>query len=272
MTNISKEKIRERVYEIIFEADTPAGKLFDIVLLILISMSILVVMLESVSSYATKYGTLFHVLEWCFTIIFTLEYILRLITVKRAKSYAFSFFGIIDLISTLPTYLGLFFIGAHSLLVLRSLRLLRVFRIFKLARFLGAASNLSNALKASRAKITVFLVAVCITVVIMGTIMYLVEGGENGFLSIPSSIYWAIVTLTTVGYGDIAPVTVLGKSIASIIMIMGYGIIAVPTGIVSAELVKQDPRKVTTQTCPECLKEGHEKDAIYCKFCGTVLN
>ena len=263
---------RDKLHEIIFEADTPAGKAFDVVLLIAILLSVLAVMLESVTQIKLEYGQILYITEWFFTILFTLEYIGRLVVVKKPLKYATSFLGIIDLLSVIPTYLSLMFVGAQSLLVIRSIRLLRVFRVFKLARFLGEASQLTAALKASRPKIVVFIGAVFTLVVIMGTLMYLIEGGENGFTSIPKSIYWAVVTLTTVGYGDIAPQTVLGQALATLIMILGYGIIAVPTGIVSAEMSRQKPyAPVSTQACPHCGAEGHDSDAAYCKKCGGHL-
>ncbi len=235
--------LKERLREIIFEADTAAGKAFDVGLLIAIVFSVVAVMLESVASFKAKYGDVLDGFEWIFTILFTAEYLLRIYLTGKPLKYIFSFFGIIDLLSLIPTYLGFFFVGSHSLLVIRSIRLLRVFRILKLARFLGEAESLVSALKASRSKITVFIFAVLCLTVVMGTVMYMIEGGENGFTSIPRSIYWAIVTLTTVGYGDIAPQTVLGQVLASIIMIFGYGIIAVPTGIVGAEIAYSKKRK-----------------------------
>lgn len=267
-------KWKNRLHEIIFEADTPLGKLFDIILLIAILLSVLSVMLESVKDIYVKYGTQLYLLEWTFTIIFTVEYIARIIAVTRPKKYIFSFFGIIDLLSILPAYLSLVFVGAQSLLVIRSLRLLRVFRVLKLGRFLGEANQLRNALRSSRPKIIVFIFTVFTVVVIMGTFMYLIEGEENGFTSIPRSVYWAVVTLTTVGYGDIAPQTTLGQALATLIMIMGYGIIAVPTGIVSAEMTNQKfgpGKKISTQACPHCTAEGHDIDALFCKKCGGHL-
>ena len=273
----SKERIashwRLRLHEIIFEADTAAGRTFDIVLLILILSSVAAVMLESVSSIEAEYGLFLRGLEWTFTIIFTIEYLARIITIGKPVKYIFSFLGIIDLLAILPTYLSFFITGTQFLLVLRTFRLLRVFRIFKLARYLTAADSLLLALKASRFKITVFLGTVISLVIISGTIMYLVEGPENGFTSIPQSIYWSIVTLTTVGYGDIAPKSVLGQILASIIMIMGYGIIAVPTGIVTVEManLKKDEKTITTQSCPQCSKQGHDHDALFCKYCGGKL-
>ena len=263
---------KKRLYEIIFEADTPAGRLFDVCLLIVIVLSTIVVMVESMPS-SSRYTNLFITLEWIFTILFTIEYILRVLVVNRKARYIFSFLGIVDLLSILPTYLALVVSGAQVLIVIRVIRLLRVFRILKLAQFVGAGYSLRTALVASRHKIGVFLFTVIMSVIISGTLMYLVEGAENGFTSIPVSIYWAIVTMTTVGYGDIHPNTALGQTLASFIMILGYGVIAVPTGIVSAEMFElKSKEKLTTQHCPNCLKEGHDKDASHCKFCGAKLN
>ncbi|MFT5918021.1 MAG: voltage-gated potassium channel [Bacteroidia bacterium] len=228
-------------------------------------------MLESVSELQGKFGKIFYQLEWVFTILFTSEYLLRIWISEKPKKYIFSFFGLVDLISIIPSYLGLFLIGGHSLLVIRSLRLLRVFRVLKLAHFLGEASQLSEALKASRAKIIVFIGAVIIMVTILGTVMYLVEGGENGFTSIPRSIYWAIVTMTTVGYGDIAPGTITGQAIASFIMILGYGIIAVPTGIVTSEMGKKRNRE-SMRKCASCQAKSHLPDAKFCYNCGKKVN
>jgi voltage-gated potassium channel len=269
----NKPRWRSHLYETIFEADTPSGKLFDISLLILIILSTVIVMLETVSEIPFRYNRFFYIMEWAFTGIFTLEYILRILAVERKRKYIFSFLGIIDLLSILPTYLALMVSGAQVFLVIRTIRLLRIFRILKLAQFIGAGNTLRNALFASRHKIGVFLLTVVMTVIISGTIMYLVEGREHGFTSIPKSIYWAIVTMTTVGYGDIAPQTFLGQTIASLIMILGYGIIAVPTGIVSSELIQiKSKEKLTTQVCPQCMQDGHDSDAIYCKFCSSRLN
>lgn len=263
---------REKLHEIIFEADTKEGKLFDVVVLCLIACSLLIVTLESVNDINAKYSDIFTVLEWIFTVLFSVEYVLRLIAVKKPMKYALSFFGVVDLISIFPTFIGFFFGGGHSLMVVRSFRLLRVFRVFKLVRFLGEAKQISNALKASRAKITVFIGFILTVVFILGTVMYLVESPESGFTSIPRSVYWAIVTLTTVGYGDIAPQSVLGQLIASVIMILGYGVIAVPTGIVTNELIADNKyNQVTTQSCPSCSMEGHDIDADFCKFCGAKL-
>lgn len=262
---------RLKLYEIIFEADTPGGKAFDVILLLCIVTSVIIIMLESVESVKQVAGRWLVGAEWFFTAVFTIEYIARLYVVLDKRKYVLSFFGIVDLISILPTYLGLIFTGAQSLLVIRSLRLLRIFRIFKLGRFIGESQNLLAALKSSRFKIIVFLISVLTSVIIAGTIMFLVEGPENGFTSIPKSIYWAIVTMTTVGYGDMAPHTAFGQALASLIMILGYGIIAVPTGIVSAEMIHLKQSKITTQVCPHCLKEGHDADAVYCKYCSKPL-
>ncbi|MGV6831330.1 MAG: ion transporter [bacterium] len=265
---------RTKLHEVIYEADTPAGKVFDVILLIVIIASIIFVMLESVDSIDKKYHDLLDTAEWVVTFLFTLEYIARIITVKKPSKYIFSFFGIIDLLSTIPKYLSFFLVGSQSLVALRALRLLRIFRILKLARYIGASTNLTRALKLSRAKIMVFMLFVLILCVILGTIMYLVEGGQDsGFTSIPRSIYWSIVTLTTVGYGDIAPASALGQFIASFIMLMGYAIIAVPTGIVSAEFSKLRKNVHTnTQSCAHCLAENHLDGAQYCHNCGQPLH
>lgn len=263
--------LRKRLDTIIFGTDTPMGRGFDVGLLIIILLSVLIVMLESVPSLQTKYGAFFRNLEWVMTGIFTFEYILRIwITQKKAK-YIFSFYGVIDLLSILPTYISLIFTGTQYLLIIRALRLLRVFRILKLGRFVGEGEQLGRALRASRHKITVFMGTVMMLVILLGTIMYLVEGVDNGFTSIPLSIYWAIVTLTTVGYGDIAPQTVLGQTIASFVMILGYAIIAVPTGIVTAEITREKNKSVEIKKCNTCDATGHLSDAIYCRQCGERL-
>jgi voltage-gated potassium channel len=262
---------RHRLHEIIFEADTPAGKLFDVVLLWAIVLSVTTVALESVQSIRERFGEELRAAEWFFTGLFTLEYVMRMVAVLKPLRYARSFFGLVDLMALLPTYLSLFLPGAQSLLVVRVIRLLRIFRVLKLASFLGQADILLTALRASRQKIIVFLGGVLSTVVIMGSVMYLVEGGENGFDSIPRGMYWAVVTMTTVGFGDITPKTVLGQFIASLLMIAGYGILAVPTGIVSVELASAARKHVDTQACPGCGTYGHDADAAYCKHCGTAL-
>ncbi|MFQ5653528.1 MAG: ion transporter [Planctomycetota bacterium] len=265
--------LRHRCHEIIFEADTRAGKVFDVALLLCIVTSVLAVMLESVDDIGQRHGTALRGLEWVFTILFGIEYILRLYCVRRPLRYAVSFFGVVDLLAVLPLFVSLVVPGTHSLLVVRVLRLLRVFRVFKLARFLGEANVLRVALARSVPKVIVFLGTVLTIVVIIGALMYLIEGKPNGFDSIPKSMYWAVVTLTTVGYGDLVPVTVLGRCLAAVLMVMGFGIIAVPTGIVSAELVQQSQAQgeLTTQACPTCMAEGHSRDAIHCKFCGARL-
>ncbi|WP_341214852.1 ion transporter [uncultured Wocania sp.] len=289
MSKYTRNKLRLKLHEIIYEADTPEGKLFDVVLLITILASILLVMLESVNSIDKNFHDFLNISEWIITILFTIEYIARIITVRKPLNYIFSFYGIVDLLSTIPKYISLIFGGVHALAALRALRLLRVFRILKLARYLGASNNLINALKASKAKISVFLFAVVIVAIILGTIMYLVEGEENGFSNIPKSVYWCIVTLTTVGFGDIAPQTPLGQFIASLVMILGYGIIAVPTGIVSAEYTNQNkPIKekeptnnsenkatqvqLNSQCCVNCLAVKHQDGAQYCHKCGCKLH
>jgi len=264
---------RRKVYIVIFEADTRAGRAFDIGLLIAVLLSMLTVMLESVSSIRQSYGHLLGVLDWFFTILVTIEYALRLTCVHKPKRYATSFFGIIDLIAILPAYLALLFPEVRYLIDIRILRLLRMFRVLKLTRYLGEADELMQAMRSSRRKISVFLLTVLMLVVVLGTLMYVIEGEANGFTSIPTSIYWAIVTLTTVGFGDITPKTPLGQSVASFVMIIGYGIIAVPTGIVTAELTQAYRKKDshTSRLCPHCFTEGHDDDARYCKHCGGEL-
>ena len=262
---------RTKIYEIIFEADTPSGKLFDVLLIVAILLSVTVVFLESIEVLKNEYGRIFYALEWGFTILFTVEYLLRIICVNKPWKYIFSFYGTIDFLSIAPTYLSLIVVGSQYLLAIRILRLLRVFRVFKLTNLLTQSHILVGALKASRAQIAVFLFAVLTSVVVIGAIIYVVEGPENGFTSIPVSMYWAIVTLTTVGYGDISPQTPLGQFIASIVMILGYAIIAVPTGIVSVEIASAAKKQITTQVCPNCLSEGHDKDATHCKYCGSKL-
>lgn len=264
--------LQHRLHEIIFEADTKAGKWFDIVLIISIVLSVLVVMLDSVAAFKNNYGPYLLGAEWGFTLLFTLEYALRLSCVKKPVKYATSFLGIVDLFSILPTYLSLFIPGSQYFIVIRILRVLRVFRVFKLVQYMEEASTLTQALRASRRKIIIFLMTITTLVIIFGSLMYLVEGSKNGFTSIPRSIYWAIVTMTTVGYGDISPKTNMGQTLASIIMILGYAIIAVPTGIVTSELSLAGQKKVTTQACPECMAQGHENDAVFCKFCSARLN
>jgi voltage-gated potassium channel len=266
-----KRARRERLLEIIFEADTPAGKAFDLALLVLIIASVVVVALESVEGIRARFGGLLLAIEWALTVLFTVEYGLRLACVERPAAYARSFFGIVDLLAVLPTYLSLVIPGAQSLIVIRVLRLLRVFRVLKLVRFLSEERALVTALHASRRKIVVFVMGVLSVCLIAGTVMYLVEGRASGFTSIPRGVYWAVVTLTTVGYGDIAPQTVVGQMLAVLLMIAGYGVIAVPTGIVGVEVARATLREVTTQSCPHCLLEGHDADARFCKACGGSL-
>jgi voltage-gated potassium channel len=267
-------KFKRKLYEIIFEADTKSGKLFDLVLIFLIVASVIIVLLESVPGNSTELTMMLQEAEWIITIFFTIEYLLRIWVVQKPSKYIFSFYGIIDFLAILPGYLGLIFTGTHMLIIFRSLRLLRIFRILKLTRYVQDASLLWRALKASANKIGVFLFFIVILITILGTVMYLVENPYNpGFSSIPRSIYWAIVTLTTVGYGDIAPVTIVGQFLASVIMITGYSIIAVPTGIVTSEMAGNRRKTLTnTQVCPRCLKDDHQDDAVYCSRCGERLN
>ncbi len=267
---MTEQRHRNRLHEIIFEADTPAGKLFDLLLILSIVLSVLAVMLDSVSGIRLAYGGLLLGVEWFFTLLFTIEYFLRLSCVGRPLKYAVSFYGIVDLLSILPTYLSLLLPGSRYLLAIRILRVLRIFRVLKLMNYLDEANLLVRSLRASSRKISVFLYTIMTLVVIIGSIMYLVEGEANGFTSIPRSIYWAVVTLTTVGYGDISPQTSLGQFLATGVMILGYSIIAVPTGIFTAEIGKR-MRAVSTQACPECSAEGHDVDAAHCKFCGAKL-
>ena len=267
----SRTHWRTVLHEVIFEADTPLGKGFDVLLIVSILASVIAVMLDSIGAVQSHYGSLLYGIEWLFTILFSVEYLLRLMCVGRPLKYAISFYGVVDLLAIIPTYVSLFLPGSQYLLVIRILRILRIFRILKLIPYLGEARLLMKALRASSHKITVFIYTVMTLVVIFGSLMYVIEGGANGFTSIPRSIYWAIVTLTTVGYGDISPQTVLGQTLASMVMILGYAIIAVPTGIVSVEMSRAFGRNVSTQSCPECSAEGHDADARHCKFCGAVL-
>ncbi len=261
---------QKKLHEIVFEADTPAGKVFDVTLIALIIASLLVVMLESVKEIRDDYGTVLWRAEWIFTILFSIEYILRLVSVRRPLRYILSFYGMVDLLAIVPTYVSLLVPGTQYLLSIRILRLLRIFRILKLSEYISEGKVITSALIASRRKISVFLVTVLTIVTVVGATMYVIEGEENGFTSIPTSIYWAIVTLTTVGYGDLSPKTPLGKTLASIVMILGYAIIAVPTGIVTAELTRR-VNKVSTQFCPECHAQDHDADAVFCKYCAAKL-
>lgn len=267
--------LRERLHEIVFESDTLAGKAFDVTLIVLILASVLAVMLDSVGSIRAQYSSVLVTLEWSLTAIFTLEYLLRVYCVRRRLGYITSFFGVVDLLSILPAYLSLLVDGAHTVVLLRGVRLLRVFRVMKLGHYLGEADDLLLALRASRPKITVFLLTVMTIASIVGALMYLIEGEASGFDSIPAGVYWAIVTMTTVGYGDISPETASGRMLASVLMLLGYGIIAIPTGVVTSEIVRagvdKARQKVSTQACPGCSAQGHDVDAVHCKFCGEQL-
>ncbi len=276
-----KDSWRDILHEVIYEADTPMGKWFDLILILIILLSVVLVMLESVKEIDAKYHDQLLAMEWVVTIFFTVEYIARIISIRKPSKYIFSFYGIIDFLSTIPLYLSYLIAGSQVFLAVRAFRLLRIFRILKLVQFIGEASQLGAALKASRAKIAVFIYVVLIVSVILGTAMYLIEDDTAGFTSIPRSIYWTIVTLTTVGYGDIAPQTSLGQFIATLVMILGYGIIAVPTGIVTVEFGKQGRGKISrddpnyvhinTQSCTACSAEGHRDDSRYCYKCGAEL-
>lgn len=267
---MSKE-LKEKLRIIIFESDTPAGKYFDIALILAIGISVTVVMLDSIEGFHSRFGSWLYGLEWMFTLLFTVEYMTRLICIGRPIKYATSFFGIVDLLAILPTYLSLVFAGSQYMSVIRVLRVLRIFRILKVVQYVSEAEVLLRAIRASRTKIVVFLFSIFSLVVILGSMMYLIESEETGFTSIPRSVYWAIVTLTTVGYGDISPQTSLGQVLASIVMIMGYSIIAVPTGIFSVEMSRAARHTFSSKVCPACSAEGHDADADYCKFCGEAL-
>ena len=267
--NNSFPKWRSKIHEIIFGAYTPEGKAFDLALFVLIVLSVVIVLIDSVSSIHIRYGRILLYAEWFFTILFSLEYVLRIISTKHPSKYIFSFYGIIDLLAILPTYLSLVVVGSQYMIVIRMLRLLRVFRVLKLARYVRASAVLMIALRNSRHKVVVFLEVIFTIVVIVGSLMYLIEGPENGFNSIPQSIYWAIVTLTTVGYGDMAPQTVFGQTLASVVMIIGYAIIAVPTGIISVEMAKAG--NTNTHVCQNCHYSDHDDNAKFCKNCGEKL-
>ncbi len=264
--------MNNRLHEIIFEADTKAGKIFDILLIISVLLSVAAVMLESVGSIEKQAGGFLRGAEWFFTILFTVEYILRLIAVKKPFAYARSFYGIVDLMAILPTYIGIFIPATRFLRIIRLLRVLRLFRVLKLAQYVREMNTLIAVLKASRRRIFVFLTTVLTLVVLLGSLMYVIEGGRNGFTSIPRSVYWAIVTLTTVGYGDISPKTEIGQAVAAAIMILGYSMIIIPTGLISVAAAAEPKEMITTQSCPSCCREGHDRDAEHCKFCGSKLN
>ncbi|GAB3558817.1 ion transporter [Spirosoma fluminis] len=267
------QRFQHWLHNIVFENDTWAGRTFDIALLVLILLSVVLVILESIIPLNQQFGTFFYALEWLFTALFSLEFIIRLLAVRHPWRYVFSFFGFVDLLAILPAYISLFYFGAHELVVIRILRLLRIFRILKLQEYTQAATLLATSLRESRAKITVFFVAIFTLVIILGSMMYVVEGRTNGFESIPVSIYWAIITITTVGYGDIVPSTSIGKFIASLIMMLGYVIIAVPTGIVAVSLSGVSSRQpIRQQACSSCGRQGHDSDAIHCKYCGHPLS
>jgi voltage-gated potassium channel len=262
---------QRRFHQIIFEADTRGGKLFDVTLIVMILASVLVVILDSVTAIHERFAHALFLLEWGFTLAFTLEYLLRLYCIGRPLRYAVSFFGIVDLLAIIPTYLSFFFAGSQYLLVIRLLRVLRIFRVLKFVKFVGEADILMRAFRTGRRKIIVFVFVVMTLCVILGSLMYLIEGPEHGYTSIPKGIYWAIVTLTTVGYGDLAPQTNIGQAIASIVMILGYGIIAVPTGIVTVEMSNAMRYGVSTQSCPQCSVGSHMPDAKYCRICGAEM-
>jgi|AntRauTorckE6833_2_1112554.scaffolds.fasta_scaffold05212_5 voltage-gated potassium channel len=274
-TEVEKaESFRQRVWRIIFLSDTKLGQIFDIVLMILIGASVGVVMLESVAGIREGHLELFWKLEWFFTVVFTIEYLVRLAVVRNRRKYALSFFGMVDLLAILPTYIAIFLVGSQYLMVIRILRLLRMFRVLKMAHHFGQAKILLTALRNSGPKISVFLFFILTLVSIEGTLMYLIEGGANsGFSSIPQSIYWAIVTVTTVGYGDVAPLTVAGKFFSALIMLSGFAIIAVPAGIVTSEIGKGYFRsmRMDNRKCAECGWQGHDPSAGFCKHCGQSL-
>ena len=272
MKAIISDNFRKKLHTIIYEADTPAGKFFDIMLLVLIIISIAAVMLESVASIKIVHGHTLAVIEWIITIFFTIEYIGRIIAVKKPWTYILSFYGIIDFLSMIPKYIGLIFPGTGVLLSVRAFRLLRIFRILKLTRFVGASNQLKIAVLRSRTRIAVFLFTVVVLCIILGTIMYLIEGPSHGFSSIPVSVYWTIVTLTTVGFGDITPGTAFGQFLSMVIMILGYGIIVVPTSLVTSELIKDHKVNLNTQVCHHCGADHHRDDAKYCFNCGTHLH
>jgi len=266
-----RDPLRARLHEIIFEADTAAGRFFDLALIWSILISVAAVMLDSVTAVRARYGPVLTIVEWVFTILFTLEYLLRLWCIGKPLRYATSFFGLVDLLAVLPTYISLVLPGSRYLLVIRILRVLRIFRVLKLVQYMNEAQVMIRALRAAGHKIIVFFATVITLVVIFGSVMYIIEGEANGFTSIPRSIYWAIVTMTTVGYGDISPQTAAGQAIAAVIMLIGFTIIAVPTGIVASEMTRAERGSVTTQVCPQCAAEGHDGDARYCKICGSRL-
>jgi voltage-gated potassium channel len=265
-----KSRWRQKLFEIIFEAETPGGKWFDLLLILSILASVIVVFLDSVGSIRNRHGSILYALEWTFTLLFSIEYLLRLSCVNRPGQYIFSFYGLVDLLGVMPTYISLLVPGTQFLFVIRILRVQRIFRVLKLVQYLDELQHIFNVIRESRKKIVVFLMLVIITTVLIGSLMYVIEGEANGFTSIPRSVYWAIVTMTTVGYGDISPKTSLGQALAALLIILGYSIIVVPTSIVSAQMTLQK-QAITTRTCPHCSFEGHEEDAFYCRHCGGKL-
>ena len=268
-------KTRQKIHDIIYEADTPEGKIFDIGLIIVIIISVILVALETVGWINNKYSKIFNIAEWIITILFTIEYILRIISIHHPKNYIFSFYGIIDFLATIPKYIALIFVGApvEALMAIRALRILRIFRVLHISRYIGESTFLVRSLLVSRAKIIIFLLFVLIMCIVFGTLMYIIEGPEAGFDNIPESIYWCISTISTVGYGDIVPLTGMGKFVASILMILGYGVIAVPTGIISAEMAQRKKNvDVNTRVCAECMNSKHKDAAIYCHECGSHLD
>lgn len=272
MTNQNlRSQLRSELYRIIFGTDTPAGQRFDLFLIYAILISVFAVILDTVESLNGRFTSTFIFVEWLFTGIFTLEYFLRIYCSPNRKKYLFSFYGIIDLISIIPSYLGLIFVGAQYLLIIRLIRVLRIFRVLKLVRYLSEADVLMRSINQAKRKIFVFFSIVLVLSTLFGCLMYVVEGPGNGFSSIPKSIYWTIVTITTVGYGDITPHTVLGQLISTLAMLTGYSIIAIPTGIITAELANEMRRDKSVYPCPNCVKAGHDIDAIHCKWCGASL-
>jgi voltage-gated potassium channel len=271
LATVTEDSLRGRMYTIIFGTDTRAGQLFDLVLIYAILISVAAVSLDSVQSLHDRLGKMFYIVEWVFTVLFTIEYLARIYCTPQRRRYIFSYYGLIDLISIVPTYLALFMTGASYLLMIRLLRVLRIFRVLKLARYLTESTLLMRALYLARRKILVFFTMVLVLSTIFGSLMFVVEGPENGFTSIPRSIYWTIVTITTVGYGDITPHTVLGQIIATVSMLVGYSIIAIPTGIVTAELATEMQRRKVEAPCPACKRGGHDEDAEHCKWCGEPL-
>lgn len=269
---MSHQETKALLYKVIFGTDTKAGKNFDLALIILILLSVFCVILDSINIVSQEYEILLHTAEWFFTLLFTLEYAVRLYCSPSAKRYAGSFYGIVDVLAFIPSYLALFISSANFLIVIRLLRVLRIFRILKLLQYMSDSQLLLRSLILSSRKIFIFFFTVLVIVTLIGSLMYLVEGPEHGFTSIPKSIYWAIVTVTTVGYGDIIPQTALGQAISAFAMLTGYAILAVPTGILSAELIGEMQREKDQKTCPSCSRSGHEKDAKFCRFCGNHLN